>query len=363
MTSDANQSSQQSQPSEQFEKGQQSHQFERFQPSQPSQPSQLNHGKPPVLCIVGPTATGKSDLGIAVAKAVGGEVLSADSMQIYRGMDVGTAKLNPDEMQGVPHHLMDLVNPDEPFSVADWTEAADAIIGRMHQAGKLPIVVGGTGLYVRAITEDLDFAQQPGLQAIREKWQQFLEEHGPEELHAKLRERDEERAGMLHPNDTRRVIRALEIIESTGRPMSSQYDWDQQGGRYHTVLFGLTMDREDLYTRINLRVDKMVQAGLFDEVSRLLAKGYDEQLTSMQAIGYKEMVRAVRGEIPLDVAIEDIKQATRRFAKRQLSWFRRDKRISWVNLDSQGNIEDVDKMRILHTAETLSAGIVPVGLE
>lgn len=319
--------------------------------------------KPPVLCIVGPTATGKSDLGILVAKAGRGEVLSADSMQVYKGMDIGTAKLSTAEMEGVPHHLLDLVHPDAPFSVAEWTSAADEVIGRLHCEGKLPVVVGGTGLYIRAITEDLDFAEQPGLLAIREKWQAYALEHGPERLHDELKQRDSVTAQRLHPNDVRRVIRALEVGEATGKPMSSAYDWTFQGGRYHTVLFGLTMSREALYKRINLRVDKMVESGLYDEVKGLLKRGYTEQNTSMQAIGYKEMVRAVRGEISLEQAIEDIKQVTRRFAKRQLSWFRRDKRIEWITLDASGNLTNVDKMRILQVAEALSAGIVQTNLE
>ena len=323
----------------------------------------MTDSKLPVLCIVGPTATGKSDLGIAVAKAVQGEVLSADSMQVYKGMDIGTAKLSKDEMEGVPHHLLNLVYPDEPFSVADWTVAADTAIAQLHARGKLPIVVGGTGLYIRAMTEDLDFAEQPGHAAIREKWQVFLEENGPSRLHEELKQRDVTTAQRLHPNDVRRVIRALEVYEATGQPMSSQYDWGRQGGRYHTVLFGLTLPREALYERINLRVDKMVEAGLYDEVKQLLSQGYGEHNTSMQAIGYKEMVRAVRGEISVDDAIADIKQATRRFAKRQLSWFRRDNRIEWMTMDSCGDLTEVDKMRIFQVAKALSAGIVPTNLE
>ncbi|WP_083486587.1 tRNA (adenosine(37)-N6)-dimethylallyltransferase MiaA [Alicyclobacillus ferrooxydans] len=314
--------------------------------------------KLPVLCIVGPTATGKSDLGIEVALSAGGEVLSADSMQVYRQMNIGTAKISKDEMQGVPHHLIDLVDPDVAFSVADWTEQADEAILRLHAQGKLPIVVGGTGLYIRAITEDLDFAEQPELRAIRDKWQAFLAEHGPKSLHDELAKRDEQRALMLHPNDTRRVIRALEVVEGTGRLMSSDYDWGQQGGRYHTVLIGLTMPREDLYERINLRVDRMVEQGLYDEVRTLLELGYGEDLASMQAIGYKEMVRAVRGEISLPDAVLEIQQATRRFAKRQLSWFRRDQRIDWLTVDKTRGVAQADKVRIFDLARGLRQELI-----
>lgn len=313
--------------------------------------------KPPVLCIVGPTASGKSALAVEVAKRVGGEVLSADSMQVYRGMDIGTAKLTPQEMQGIPHHLLDLVDPDTPFSVAQWTQHADDVIHTLHEHGKLPIVAGGTGLYIRAITEDLQFAQQTGSDAVREKWQAFAQEHGNEALHDSLRTRDEVTAKRLHPNDVRRIVRALEVFELTNQPLSQNYRWAVQGGRYDTVQFGLTLEREVLYQRVNERVDVMMADGLYTEVVGLLGRGYSRDLTAMQAIGYKELVQAVAGEVPLQAAVDQIKQSTRRFVKRQMSWFRRDHRIQWLDRHSISGVHQDDFNSLLTIARNLTAGI------
>ncbi len=315
-----------------------------------------------MLCIVGPTATGKSELGVLVAKAVGGEVLSADSMQVYRGMDIGTAKLTPEEMQGVPHHLIDLVDPDQRFTVADWKERADAIIARLHEAGKLPVVVGGTGLYIRAITEDLDFARQEGSAEVRARWRQFAAERGNEALYETLRRLDPETAERLHPNDVRRVIRALEVWELNQERLSERYDWRIQGGRYHTVQFGLSMARELLYHRVNQRVDQMMAAGLLDEVRRLCARGYGRDLPSMQAIGYKELAAHLAGEISLEDAVAQVKQNTRRFVKRQLSWFRRDPRITWIDRTA-GPWPDAALQVVLPSAFALKAGIHVRGRE
>jgi tRNA dimethylallyltransferase len=317
----------------------------------------------PVLCIVGPTATGKSELGVQIAKAVGGEVISADSMQVYRGMDIGTAKLTQEEMQGVPHHLIDLVNPDEPFSVAEWTKRADAVIEQLHREGKLPVVVGGTGLYIRAITDDLDFFDKAGSAEIRAKWQTYLEEHGNLALHAVLAQLDPRTATRLHPNDTKRVIRALELIELNQSPMSERYAWRPKSGRYHTVQFALSMDRERLYQRVNRRVDNMMEKGLYDEVQRLLDKGYGLHLSSMQAIGYKELAECIIANGNVEEAVERIKQATRRFVKRQLSWFRRDHRVRWMHKDEYGRISPADLRTVIEEAKLLAAGIPVQGLE
>jgi tRNA dimethylallyltransferase len=315
-----------------------------------------NHARP-VLCIVGPTASGKSALAVDIAKALGSEVLSADSMQVYRGMDVGTAKLTQKEMQGVPHHLMDLVNPDDLFTVAHWVKQADTVIDQLHRAGKLPIIAGGTGLYVRAITEDLHFGDQTGSSEIRDNWQSFAQEHGKAALHDALRERDESSADRLHPNDIRRVIRALEVHELSDEPLSSRYEWAARGGRYHTVQLGLTLERGALYARANARVDLMMASGLYNEVEGLLAQGYNRDLTSMQAIGYKEIAQAVTGDVPLDKAIEQVKQATRRFVKRQMSWFRRDERIQWLHVDPKLGVEQDDFDNVFTIASNLLAGI------
>ena len=293
--------------------------------------------RPRVVLIVGATATGKSDLGVEFARIFNGEVVSADSMQVYRGMDIGTAKLTHEEMRGVPHHLIDIVDPTAPFTVADWTRAADDAIGSITDRGKVPIVVGGTGLYIRAITEDLDFAEQPGSREVREKWQAFLAEEGTEALYRQLVDRDPVTAARLHPNDTRRVIRALEVYELHG-PLSAAYDWRRQGGRYETLLLGLRMPREALYERVERRVDKMMELGLLEEVRGLLASGVPRQAQSMQAIGYKELAAHLDGEVSLDESVMAIKRATRRFVKRQTSWFGRDERIVWMDREPNGQL-------------------------
>lgn len=313
--------------------------------------------KLPVLCIVGPTATGKSDLGVFIAKEVGGEILSADSMQVYRKMDIGTAKLSTEEMNCVPHHLIDLVNPDDPFTVADWVRAADGIIASLHRKGVLPIVVGGTGLYTRAITHNLDFAEKPGAAELRDKWRMFLEKNGPMALHDELMKQDEVTARRLHPHDTRRVTRALEVIELNNRPLSQTYDWARNNSRYHTIEFGLTMSRAVLYDRVNRRVDLMMDKGLDLEVEGLLSLGYGRDLTSMQAIGYKELVAFLFGESTRSEAVLQIKQNTRRFVKRQLSWFRRNENIQWLEKDDDGILSEPCLDSILRSARKLVEGI------
>lgn len=313
--------------------------------------------KPPVLYIVGPTASGKSDLGVLVAKRIGGEVVSADSMQVYQQMDIGTAKLTPKEMDGVPHHLINLVAPDVPFTVADWLKLANEKIAQLHSQGKLPIVVGGTGLYIRSLTDDLNFAEQTGSPERRSFWQKFAQERGNQALHDELVIRDSKAAARLHPNDVRRVIRALEVYELAKRPLSASYDWRLKEGRYQIKQLGLTMDREDLYIRVEDRVDKMLEMGLFEEVRHLLDAGYARNLTSMQAIGYKELAACIAGEVTYDEAVDQIKQATRRFAKRQLSWFRRDSRVSWYARSSEGDLPLSAVEAILQIASTLAAGI------
>lgn len=283
----------------------------------------------PILCVVGPTATGKSDLAVRLAEALATEVISADSMQVYRGMDIGTAKVTPAEMCGVPHHLLNVVNPDEPFTAADWAARARALIDGMHARAKIPIVVGGTGLYIKALTEDLDFAEQPASHALRAQWQTYLDTYGPVALHQALADRDPASAARLHPNDVRRVTRALEVCETGVAAMSEGYNWSFRGGRYQTLQIGLYVPRDVLYRRVDERVRRMVEQGLAAEVEGLLRRGYDAGLTAMQAIGYKEMAKAVAGTISDEQAIALIQQATRRFVKRQLSWFMRDPRVQW----------------------------------
>ncbi|WDL97302.1 tRNA (adenosine(37)-N6)-dimethylallyltransferase MiaA [Alicyclobacillus sp. ALC3] len=311
----------------------------------------------PVLCIVGPTGVGKSHVGIEVARAVGGEVVSADSMQVYRGMDIGTAKVTQSETQGVPHHGLDLVEPNESFTVANWVTHADVAIAGIIRRGRLPIVVGGTGLYIRAIVEDLDFARQAGSASVRAKWEAYLLEHGSAQLHRRLCEVDLTSANRLHPNDTRRVIRALEVAELRGQELSQTYEWRAKGGRYNAVQVGLVMDRAALYRRVDARLDAMVAAGLDAEVRQLLDTGCTRNTTAMQAIGYKEWAAYVTGETREEEAVAAIKQATRRLAKRQLSWFLRDERVHWFTVDQTGALSANDFQTICDLALQITEGI------
>jgi tRNA dimethylallyltransferase len=295
--------------------------------------------KPRLLIVAGPTAVGKTRLGVELAKRWNGEVISADSMQIYRGMDIGTAKITKEEMEGIPHWGIDLVDPDQPFTVADFRQYAEEKIREIDARGKLPILVGGTGLYVRAITDSLDFTEASIDRAFREMLQREAEEKGVESLHARLAQVDPPTARRLHPNDVRRVIRALEVYHLTGKPMSEAYEEAPEEPKYRMLMIGLTADRAWLYERINQRVDRMIEQGLVDEVKRLLRQGYHKNLTAMQAIGYKEIIDYLEGRMSLEEAIEEVKRGTRRFAKRQLSWFRREKRMHWLDVLQQDERE------------------------
>ncbi|MCL6557599.1 MAG: tRNA (adenosine(37)-N6)-dimethylallyltransferase MiaA [Firmicutes bacterium] len=295
---------------------------------------------PPLLVITGPTATGKTEAGVLVAKAVGGEVVSADSMLVYRHMDVGTAKPTLDERDNIPHHMIDIIDPDEEYSVALFQEQARSVIKEVHARGNLPILVGGTGLYVRSVIDHYDFSGAGGDTELREKLQKEAEAGGAEALHRKLSSVDPDAAARLHPRDTRRVIRALEVYYRTGKPISSyQFRDRRQEPIYNLAMFGLTMPRETLYRRIETRVDRMIGDGLVDEVRALLAGGYSPDLPSMRGLGYKEMILYLSGEISLEGAVELLKMNTRRFAKRQLTWFRRDARIKWLDIEKYGSLE------------------------
>jgi tRNA dimethylallyltransferase len=283
-----------------------------------------------VICITGPTATGKSDLGVELATLFDGEIISADSMQVYRGMDIGTAKLSKAEMKDIPHHLIDIVDPSARFTVADWSTRADSVIQSLRSSHKVPFIVGGTGLYIRSITENLDFASESGSSVVREKWRAYGDEHGKDALYNALCEVDPATAARLHPNDIRRVIRALEVYELRDTPLSSTYNWSKRGGRYETLQLATLFERQVLYERVNRRVDKMMEDGLLEEVQSLLRSGVSPDAQSMQAIGYKELVSHLQGVVDLEVAVSSIKQATRRFVKRQMSWFSRDERIIWL---------------------------------
>lgn len=277
-----------------------------------------------VIVITGPTATGKTALSVKIAQEFDGEIISADSIQIYKKLDIGSAKPDIAEMQGIPHHLMDFLAPDDEFSVADYVKCAKEKIDDILSRGKLPIITGGTGLYISSLVDNVEFSESDKNEELREKLRQELEEKGAEFMHAYLREIDPESAEAIHPNNTKRVLRAIEIYETTGVTRTQQEKVSKLiKSPYDFCLIGLNCDRELLYERINKRVDIMKDAGLFDEVMNLLEDGISPDAQSMQGIGYKEVVMALLGEITEEDAIELIKKNSRNYAKRQLTWFRR----------------------------------------
>lgn len=287
-----------------------------------------------LVIVVGPTAVGKTQLSVKLASDFEGEIISTDSMQIYRMMDIGTAKISPNEMQDIPHWGINIVDPTEPFTVARYRELADQWLADIWGRGHLPFMVGGTGLYIRAVTEDFNFAETTSDSAFREELEETAKQEGSEYLHNLLQEKDPVTASRLHPNDIRRVIRALEIYKISGRPMSETVSDNNGETRFPTLKIGLTTrHRQVLYERINQRVDQMLEEGLVKEVKSLLAKGLNRNLISMQGIGYKEIIDYIEDRVTLQEAVETIKLGSRRYAKRQLSWFRRDPDIHWFEVD------------------------------
>lgn len=288
-----------------------------------------------LLCILGPTAVGKTELAVRIAARIGSEIISVDSRQVYRKMDIGTAK----PTQEIPHHMIDCVMPDEPFSVADYQKGADAAISQILQHGKVPMLVGGSGMYFRAVVDGIFNGPQSD-PALRQKLRQEAEEFGIPYLHQRLETIDPEAAGRIHHNDLMRIIRALEVYEKSGRRISElQKQWNQGETRYKFLAFGLIRPRKELYERIDSRVDQMMSKGFLDEVRSL--SGYSRDLPSMNCLGYKELLSFLDGQYDLDEAVRLIKQNTRRFAKRQLTWFRKDKRIKWIDLSACPSPEDI----------------------
>ncbi|MBQ2370153.1 MAG: tRNA (adenosine(37)-N6)-dimethylallyltransferase MiaA [Peptococcaceae bacterium] len=291
-----------------------------------------NNELKPLVILVGPTAVGKTAASIGLAKALNGEIISGDSMQIFKGLDIGTAKITKEEMQGVPHHLIDIKEPWETFSVAEFKRLADEAIADIHDRGKLPIIVGGTGFYINSVLYEYHFGEADTDEAYRAELEQYAEAHGNEALWNILQEKDPDSAAKLHSNDTKRVIRALEVLHVTGIPASErQSTVDKQTMRYNAVYIALNMPREVLYDRINRRVDIMIQDGLEAEVRTALANGVAQDALSMTSIGYRQMIQYFNEEISFDRAVELIKRDTRHFAKRQLTWFRHDPNIQWVD--------------------------------
>ena len=292
-----------------------------------------------LICIAGPTASGKTGLAVALAKKLDAEVISCDSMQIYRGMDIGTAKPTAAEMEGVRHHLLDVADPGEDFSVGRYVKLADAAIADIHSRGKTAIVCGGTGLYMDGLVKGEEYAP-PSRDAQREYVESIVEKKGIEYVYEMLRDADPETAEKLHLSDKKRIVRALEVFLITGMPLS----WHnarskERPPKYAPLWIGLNLrDRAKLYARIDRRVEEMAARGLEAEVRALLDRGVDPKTTAMQAIGYKEMAAALRGECSVDQALEQIKQASRRYAKRQLTWFRRNEKIHWLYADEEKDL-------------------------
>ena len=274
-----------------------------------------------VAVIIGPTAVGKTKLSIDLAKALNGEIISGDSMQIYRTMDIGTAKVTKEEMDGIPHYMVDIKNPEESFSVAEFQERVRKHIREITERGKLPIIVGGTGLYIQSVLFDYQFTDDAGDAIYREQMEKLALERGVEYVHKKLQEVDPESAERIHANNVRRVIRALEIFHTSGEKMSDQLEKQENELLYDVSLIGLTMDREMLYDRINLRVDIMMDQGLLEEVEGLYNRGIRD-CQSIQAIGYKEIYDYFEDRVSLEEAVSQLKTNSRRYAKRQLTWFR-----------------------------------------
>ncbi|MFD1018273.1 tRNA (adenosine(37)-N6)-dimethylallyltransferase MiaA [Thalassobacillus hwangdonensis] len=288
--------------------------------------------KPTVVCVVGPTAVGKTKLGVEIARRFDGEVISGDSMQVYRGMDIGTAKVTDEEMMGVPHHMIDIKQPYESFSVAEFQERVTRHIEEIHQRGKLPVIVGGTGLYIQSVIYGYNFSDDKRDPEVSRKIEQEIDEKGIEYVYRQLQEIDPEQAEKIHPNNSRRVVRALEVYRTTGKTMSELKAEQESESPYHPILIGLEMDREQLYERINHRVDLMMVEGLREEVQKLIAAGYGDA-QSMKAIGYKEFLPYFNGESDLEETLDLLKRNSRRYAKRQLTYFRNKMDVQWYTID------------------------------
>lgn len=299
--------------------------------------------RPPLLVLVGPTAVGKTALSLQIAKALNAEIISGDSMQVYRRMNIGTAKLMPDEREGVPHHLIDICEPEHPFSVSEFQSLCINQINDIHSRGRLPFIVGGTGLYVESVCYGFQFQNIGSNDEFRAEMRAFASENGAQALHHRLKVIDPITADKLHYNDEGRVIRALEVYHLTGKPLSAVQDQsrgDDKQSPYRLCIIGLNMDRADLYSRIEQRIEAMLGAGLVEEVSSLLEEGVPRDAISMRGLGYKEIAAYLAGETDYATAVEILKRDTRHFAKRQLSWFRHMKALEWVEVgDAAKNCE------------------------
>lgn len=302
----------------------------------------------PLIVLTGPTAVGKTALSIRLAKAVGGEILSADSMQVYRGMDIGSAKIRPQEMEGVPHHLIDILDPAEEFNVVVFQKLCKQAMEGIYERGHIPILTGGTGFYIQAVLKDVDFTENQENTEYRRQLEALAEEEGSQTLHRMLAAVDPASAQAIHANNIKRVIRALEFYQMTGQPISAHNEQEaEKEAAYRSCYFVLNDDRERLYQRIEQRVDQMLAEGLVEEVQRLMNQGCRRDMVSMQGLGYKEILDYLAGEITLEEAVYRIKRDTRHFAKRQLTWFRREREVIWLNKPDYG----YDDTRILEAMQ------------
>jgi len=297
--------------------------------------------KRPLIILTGPTAVGKTKASIGLAKALNGEIISADSMQVYKYMDIGSAKIRPEEMQGIRHYLIDDLEPNEEFHVVRFQQMAKEAMDAIYAKGKIPIVVGGTGFYIQALLYDIDFTESNEDTAYRQELEQLANEEGSEHLHEMLRKVDPVSADTIHANNLKRVIRALEFYHQTGEKISEHNEQERaKESPYDFCYFVLNDDREKLYERINLRIDQMLEEGLVEEVKFLKDKGCTRDMVSMQGLGYKEILDYLNGECTLEEAIYILKRDTRHFAKRQLTWFRRERDVIWINKSSYNYDEE-----------------------
>ena len=315
--------------------------------------------KKPLVILTGPTASGKTELSVMLAKRIGGEIISADSMQVYRHMDIGSAKAAPAEMDGVPHHLIDVLEPWEEFNVTLFQKLAKEAAEQIYAKGRIPIVAGGTGFYIQALLYDVDFTENDGDMEYRNRLAQLSKEQGPSVLHEMLAKVDPESAAAIHENNIKRVIRALEFYQKTGQKISAHNEAERKKeSPYQFAYYVLNMERERLYRRIDLRVDRMMEAGLEDEVRGLRAMGCDRSMVSMQGLGYKEILSFLDGEISKEEAVRIIKRDTRHFAKRQLTWFKRERDVTWVDRESFADSEAAVQWLC---GDLSRRGIIPAG--
>jgi tRNA dimethylallyltransferase len=299
--------------------------------------------KPKVVVIVGPTAVGKTKISIELAKRLGGEIISADSMQLYQYMNIGTAKPTAEERQSIPHHMIDMIHPTEEFNVAKYKEIALEYIKEIIKRNKIPIMVGGTGLYVDAVVQNIEFFEIDMSLEYRQELESRAQSKGTNSLHQELEAIDPDAAKKISPNDLKRIIRALEVYKVTGNTLSYYQKLSKEKPpEYQFIIIGLNMDREKLYKRIEQRVDKMIKDGLVDEVKSLIEMGAKQKSTAMQGLGYKEVIGYLQGEKTLEETIEIIKRDSRRYAKRQLTWFRKNKDIFWIDVNERDVIEKID---------------------